>query len=189
MRRQTYEKAVEVSKDLPAEEPTGFVAPARYAHVDQSYTGALEVLEDNLPLEAYIRSQTRWGIINVWRPIKSITREPFAACDARTVEDEDLVGRRTMLPKKGSGTYDGISRGESFEVWIAKASPKHQWWYQSHMTPGEVMFVKCFDSKKDGRARRSPHSAFVDPKTKDVREPRESIETRCLVFWEDQEVE
>ena len=56
----------------------------------------------------------------------------------------------------------------------------------SDMTPDDVYFVKCFDSKMDGRARCSPHSAFVDPNTKDLPCGRESIEVRCLVFWEDQ---
>ncbi len=51
------------------------------------------------------------------------------------------------------------------------------------------MIIKCFDSIKDGRtARRVPHSAFVDPtNTNDLK--RESIEIRCLVFWEDQPTE
>jgi hypothetical protein len=44
--------------------------PARFAHVDHSYSGAQEVLADNLedPEERARLSKTRWGIVNIWRP-------------------------------------------------------------------------------------------------------------------------
>jgi hypothetical protein len=51
-------------------------------------------------------------------------------------------------------------------------------------TPGEVVLIKCFDSKTDGRARRVPHSAFVNEEFVDEA-PRESIEVRALVFHPD----
>lgn len=49
--------------------------------------------------------------------------------------------------------------------------------------------IKCFDSKKDGRARRVPHTAFVDPEAEGVMEARESIEVRALVFSEGESLE
>ena len=55
------------------------------------------------------------------------------------------------------------------------------------MTPEEVLLIKIFDSKRDGRARRVPHSAFVDPRTVHDNRPRKSIEVRCLVFWENED--
>jgi hypothetical protein len=50
------------------------------------------------------------------------------------------------------------------------------------MTADEILLLKCFDSKTDGRARFAPHSAFVDPTTPAGVPPRESIELRTLVF-------
>lgn len=58
------------------------------------------------------------------------------------------------------------------------------WYYKSGLTPDEVLLIKCFDSKLDGRARRVPHTAFEVPNTED-KEGRESIEVRALVFHED----
>lgn len=58
------------------------------------------------------------------------------------------------------------------------------WYYKSGLTPEEVLLIKCFDSKVDGRARRVPHTAFEVRNTED-REARESIEIRALVFHED----
>jgi hypothetical protein len=51
-----------------------------------------------------------------------------------------------------------------------------------------VILIKCFDSKKDGRARRVPHTAFHIPGTEDA-ESRESIEVRALVFHENDTLE
>jgi hypothetical protein len=59
-----------------------------------------------------------------------------------------------------------------------------RWYYKSGLTPEEVLLIKCFDSKVDGRARRVPHTAFEVPNTED-KEARESIEIRALVFHED----
>jgi hypothetical protein len=65
---------------------------------------------------------------------------------------------------------------------------RNRWFYKSGLTSDEVILIKCFDSKLDGRARRVPHTAFEVPGTKD-REKRESIEVRCLVFHEDDTLE
>lgn len=72
------------------------------------------------------------------------------------------------------------------ETWGVAANPSHRWYFASQMTPDEVLLIKCYDSKEDGRARRTPHSAFKTDL--DEGPARESIEVRCLVFWEDQEV-
>lgn len=62
-----------------------------------------------------------------------------------------------------------------------KYGESHRWHYLNEQTPGEVMLIKCFDSEVDGRARRVPHSAFVDEE-REGEETRESIEVRALVF-------
>ena len=71
--------------------------------------------------------------------------------------------------------------GETFTV---RPNLHHRWFYLREQTPGEVMLIKCFDSKQDGRARRAPHSAFVDQGA-EAESPRESIEVRALVFHPD----
>ncbi len=69
--------------------------------------------------------------------------------------------------------------GDSFELFYLKYDPEQTWYYCDGMKPGECLFVKCFDSIRDGKtARRVPHSAFVDP-TMNSQEKRESIEIRC----------
>jgi hypothetical protein len=76
-------------------------------------------------------------------------------------------------------------RGETYTV---RPNREHKWFYLRGQTPAEVLLIKCFDSKVDGRARRVPHTAFVDDSTTHERD-RESIEVRALVFHEDQAAE
>ena len=87
--------------------------------------------------------------------------------------------------------------------------PAHRWIYYPEMTRDEVLLLKVFDSRRDGRVRCGCHCAFRDPLTLDpkglhlndefcisndefcisndefciiIKAFRESIETRCLVI-------
>lgn len=132
--------------------------------------------------------KTRWAIINVWRPIKPISKDPLGLCDARSARDEDLMPVTSRLPPKGSGAYASVSDGDGFELYYKRYHPDEQWYFANKMEPNEVLMIKCFDSLRDGKtARRCPHSAFTDPGT-DSNDTRQSIEVRSLVFFEDQPV-
>ncbi|KAK4494239.1 hypothetical protein PRZ48_014537 [Zasmidium cellare] len=189
IRKQTWASAVEAGKHLPDKQTQSSMSSAMFIHVDQSYEGAAEVFRDNLPAEDAARlSKSRWAIINVWRPIQqTIRREQLAFCDARTVPEEDLYPVRAQLPAKGSGTYEDVSKGGTFETWHLLANPSHKWFYCSELKPDESLLIKCYDSKKDGRARLTPHTAFSSDR--DSGPPRQSVEVRSLVFWEDQSLE
>jgi hypothetical protein len=52
------------------------------------------------------------------------------------------------------------------------------------MMRGEALLIKTFDSSLDGRARRAIHTAFVNSNAPADAAPRESIETRTLVFFD-----
>ena len=77
--------------------------PSPAAHIDFSAHGSLEVMHDNLPeaeAEAFEKSGRRWGVINLWRPLKPIKRDPLCVCDASSIEEGDLtitVSPRTHL--------------------------------------------------------------------------------------------
>lgn len=165
------------------------VTPARFIHIDFSNDGAVGIMGDNLSPELVQKlAKTRWSLINVWRPIKPISKDPLALCDALTVRDEDLMPVTAILPTKGSGQYANVTKGAGFELYYLRYAPEQTWYYVSAMKPEEVLLLKCFDSIRDGNtARRVPHSAFSNPDTKDDVN-RESIEVRCLVFYEDQPI-
>lgn len=50
------------------------------------------------------------------------------------------------------------------------------------MRTDEAWVFKNYDSATDGRARFTPHTAFVDP-THPAAAPRESIEFRAFAFY------
>ena len=51
------------------------------------------------------------------------------------------------------------------------------------MTRDEALLIKTFDSADDGRATRSVHTAFDDARAPETAPPRESMESRLLVFF------
>jgi hypothetical protein len=53
------------------------------------------------------------------------------------------------------------------------------------MATDEAVLIKCYDSAEDGRARFAAHSAFDDPTSPANARPRQSIEIRTLVFFDE----
>ena len=140
-------------------------------HVDHTENSGPQRVRDLIPDEAEQLLKGRVQIINLWRPIRGpLLDSPLAVCDARTVKPSELVASDLVYPHRVGETYS------------VKFSPNHQWFYVPKMTADEILLLKCFDSKTDGRARFAPHSAFADPTTPPDAPPRESIELRTLVF-------
>jgi hypothetical protein len=144
--------------------------PVTRTHVDQSYAGAELRLRHEFPDEADDLVRRRYQIINVWRPIQTILKDPIAVAGADSVPDADLVAAEM--------TEDGF-KGES---WVVRHNPNHQWYYKQRMTPHDVLLIKCFDSDTSV-ARRALHSAFEDPAHRDA-DSRQSIEVRCLICYD-----
>ncbi|KAF6844636.1 hypothetical protein CMUS01_00926 [Colletotrichum musicola] len=138
--------------------------PVKRAHIDQSEWAAMNQVTRHLGPDAPRLLQSRFQIINIWRPIQTIYKDPLAVCDSHSVPDEDILPVKLVYP-------DWV--GEPCTI---LPNRKHRWYYKNNQTPEEVMFIKCYDWKMDGRARRVPHAAFTDPEMVD-REPRQSIET------------
>jgi hypothetical protein len=145
-------------------------------HNDYTATsGPRRVREHLPPSEAEQRISRRFAEINVWRPIRGpVESTPLAICDAQSIESGDFV------------PTDFVYRDKIGEVYRFKYNPRHRWFYFPRLERNEVILLKCYDSKEDGRARFSAHSAFDDPTTPPDAAARESIEVRALVFWADQ---
>jgi hypothetical protein len=149
----------------------GLRQPVARVHVDHTEKSGPQRVRDLLPDEADELLRGRLQIINLWRPIRGPLRDsPLAVCDAGTVSRQDLVPSDLIYPDR---------TGETYAVLF---SPAHRWYYVPEMERDEVLLLKCYDSRSDGRARFAPHSAFVDPTTPSDAPPRESIELRSLVF-------
>ncbi|KAI0150373.1 hypothetical protein GGR57DRAFT_504374 [Xylariaceae sp. FL1272] len=146
--------------------------PLFRAHVDQSYVGAEIVLRRHFPDDAEKLLQCRYQIINIWRPLKKVEKDPFAVADAFSILDDDLIAASILYPG-----------GDRDETWTITPNERHRWYYKYAQRPDEALLIKCFDSSTaPGLARRAPHSAFEDPQMAD-RDHRESIEVRALVLY------
>lgn len=143
-------------------------APVTRAHIDQTRASAEKRVHYHMGDEAETLLKSRVRLINVWRPLNGpVVASPLAYADSRTVTDDQLQGVQHRYPDRV---------GETAGV---KYSPEGKWHYLSGMTNDERILLQCYDSK-DGA--RTPHSAFVDPRTKKDWPGRESIEVRALVF-------
>lgn len=149
--------------------------PASIIHNDYTARSGPNRLRDHFPDDpdqARALLARRFAIVNVWRSIRGTVRNaPLALCDATSVAPEDLVPvRRESKQRIG-------------EIQQALPNPAHRWYYFPQMTMDEALLIKTYDSAEDGRARFTIHTSFNDPKAPADAPPRESLESRCFVFF------
>lgn len=146
--------------------------PVISAHNDYTEWSGPQRVRDLLPDEAEELLKKRFAIIQVWRAInKPIESNPLAMADARSIAFEDLLIAERRYPGRVGQTYR------------LAYNPKHRWYYFPKMTREEAFVFKVYDSEKDGRARFTAHTSFIDPSTPPGAPPRQSIEMRALVFY------
>jgi hypothetical protein len=143
--------------------------PVKVVHDDYTEKSSPERVRLYVSKEADILLQSRYEVINIWRPINGpVLEAPLAICDASSIREGEIVA-----------TEEGVKH----EVYLFNFSPRHRWFYFPNMEKDETLLFKCFDSLKDGRARLTAHTAFDDPTTPRDARPRESIEVRALAFF------
>ena len=147
--------------------------PVQFVHNDYTEKSGPQRVRDILgPDKAARLMEHRYAVINVWRPISGpVLDMPLGILDARSIAASDFVDT------------DLKYRDRTGEVSSVRHNPAHRWHYLKNMRPDEVLFLKCFDSDRGGRARFTAHSAFADPTTPADAPARESIEARTLVFF------
>ncbi|MDN7184224.1 methyltransferase [Caballeronia sp. SEWSISQ10-4 2] len=148
--------------------------PVRRVHNDQTFVSGPRRVRDHLSAgEAAQRLKHRFAIINLWRPLDVVEQLPLALCDARSIAASDLV------------PGDLVYRDKVGETFSFTYNPAHRWYYFTKLRPDEALLLKIYDSRDDGTARLTAHTAFEDPTTPEGAAPRRSIELRALVFWKD----
>ncbi|RHZ62605.1 hypothetical protein CDV55_102752 [Aspergillus turcosus] len=148
-------------------------APAHSVHTDFTVAGALRHLETHVP-DPERRKQllnSRVLIVNVWRPLKTVHRDPLAVCDWRSINpQQDIIPYRLILPQG----WNELSK--------VQHSKDHRWYYLSGQRPNEPLVFKQFDSGKlEEGGCTLPHSAFEHPSMMEY-EPRQSIEIKMFAF-------
>jgi hypothetical protein len=88
-----------------------------------------------------------------------------------------------------TSAFASVSAGNSFGTVAVKYNPNHQWYFVSDMMPDEALLLKIHDSSAGEQGKTGvtaggiPHTALQIPGT-EWEEARESVEVRCLVFWD-----
>lgn len=150
---------------------------ASIIHNDYTALSGPQRLRDHFvddPDQAEALLQRRFAIVNVWRSTRgSVRSAPLALCDAASVAADDLISVKR------------IAKDRIGEIQQAIYSPAHRWYYFPDMQMDEALLIKTYDSADDGRARFTIHTSFAGSTTEVAAEvaPRESIETRCFVFF------
>jgi hypothetical protein len=146
--------------------------PVLSAHNDYTEWSGPNRLREILPEEADELLKRRFAIIQVWRAINQpIQANPLAVADAQSVAPEDLLVAERRYPHRVGQTYR------------LKYNPDHRWFYFPAMRRDEALVFKVYDSEKDGRARFTPHTSFVDPSSPPNAPARQSIEARAFAFF------
>ncbi|KAF2014871.1 hypothetical protein BU24DRAFT_463615 [Aaosphaeria arxii CBS 175.79] len=154
--------------------------PLHRVHVDQSYAGAELILRKQLldEAESTLARENRWQIVNLWRPVSTIFKDPLAVAAAASISEDDLVEAKVLYTNQSPPWNRN-------ETWAVQPGQGHSWFFKNEQKPDDVLLIKCFDSdEKVGVARRAPHCAFRDPEREGhVWNDRESIEVRALLFY------
>jgi hypothetical protein len=146
--------------------------PVLSVHNDFTDWSGPQRVRDLLPDEADRLLAGRFAIIQVWRAInRPIQSNPLAIADARSLAASDLIAAERRYPNRV---------GETYRV---SYNPAHRWFYFPEMRRDEALVFKVYDSAREGRARFTAHSSFVDPNTPPDAPPRQSIEMRTLALF------
>jgi hypothetical protein len=127
----------------------------------------------------------RWAMFSLWRPLKTVRRDPLALSDCRSFPKKDYVDFNVLFP---TGVKSDGSNEESHKesVFLAYGSEKHEWHWISNQEPDEVLVIQLFDSDAEknglGVAGGVMHSS-VHIEGTESEEARESVEVRCTVIW------
>ncbi|KXT11118.1 hypothetical protein AC579_641 [Pseudocercospora musae] len=129
----------------------------------------------------------RYGAFSVWRPLKTVQRDPIVVCDSRTNDRNELapVDFRALSEMKESAEYSM----QALMGLPPRYPEKQKWYWIPNQTPEDVLFIKFSDSaagsiSTDGTpiALGCMHTSAIVPGTEDL-EVRESVEARVYAFW------
>jgi len=173
------------------------MGPVRYAHIDYSPRGAAAMLrhtrqdiledardivaaEDQAALLKAEYSGPKYAYYSVWRPLKTVVRDPLCVCDPTSIDPEkDLM---EAFNKQVGESGDFIA---SYYFLQGTRAQQQKWYYIKEQKTDEVLVIQLFDShaRKEGRPIGTPHGSPEMLGGIEEDGPRESIEIRVLVLW------
>jgi hypothetical protein len=181
IRRKSLKEALSTQSD---DDDVDIDGPVRRVHIDETPRSARTEFNYYIPRNASAFNaslhERPFGIYNVWKPLRTIRRDPLAVCDARSLRDEDL--------RPGAVTVPNVGEIENYAIRPPAEEGRHRWHFLKGQTEEEALVFRIFDSRWDGGDGRErwhgvAHTSFVDPGTENIREDRESVEVRSFCVF------
>jgi hypothetical protein len=121
----------------------------------------------------------RYAFYSVWRPLKTVTKDPLAVCDPNTIDRDRDLGYQPLKRPSLKGDYiAGVAMVNGVRA------QNQKWYWIKEQKEDEVYFLQFFDkyAEKEGRPLGVPHCS---PGLLNIEsgETRESVETRVIAFW------
>jgi hypothetical protein len=177
------QKSLEEALARPGDGEVDIQGPIRRVHIDESPRSARREFNYYLPpaqsdFNASLHGRP-FGIYNIWKPLKTVQRDPLCVCDARSLEFHDLV--------PGAVTVPNVGEIENFSIRAPRVEGRHQWHFLKDQKPDEALVFKIFDERDEdaeGNLQRFgvAHTSFVHPGTEGL-EARESVEIRSFCIF------
>jgi len=153
--------------------PAGTRTPAQNVHVDNDFETLRQMARALAPesgREEHLAG--RQILINLWRPIKPVGRDPLAVADGACMRRANLHPVRLLASRAHAKEPRGFNISHD---------PMQRWYYLSDMQPNEVLAFTQVDTKADA-VQWAAHSAFSDPTSLPSAPERESIEIRAVAY-------
>tara|TARA_A100001391_G_scaffold100618_1_gene66883 strand:+ start:19584 stop:20438 length:855 start_codon:yes stop_codon:yes gene_type:complete len=173
-------------------------APARAVHSDLHGTFTFDQLPHQPAAEAAVaqvkarigeRTPSCWRIFNVWQALSPPPQDTgLALCTLPSVSEEDVLNGKGYFANPELQAEDVLANEDAphqFDISFFRSSTDQRWGYFSDMLPGEALVFSAFDPRGDARRGRVPHGAFDIPDAPAHAVPRNSIEIRALVVFDD----
>ena len=189
-----------MERDTPmvyGKEAGGSLEPSRITHIDYSVEGLRRTARDcRKDITEMARAcidkeakgeKARYAAFSVWRPVKTVRRDPLAVCDWRSLDKSLLKywDYRCLSNVKEGGEYMMDACG--ITVPDEKQKQQMKWYWMPEQQTDEVLIVKFADTLAEwdeSVTAGCPHSSPVVVGTENEKEARMSIECRVLAFWE-----
>lgn len=193
-------KSLTEALSIPSDGQVDIDGPVRRVHIDESPPSARREFRyylnpdravDEEQRKEYKELQMRpFGIYNIWKPLKTIRRDPLCFCDPRSLRVSDLRSGRVTVPNVGEI--------ENFAILPPKEGEegRHEWHFLKGQREDEALVFKIYDSR-DSRGEELEneenewglnkfgvaHTSFVDLGTEGMIETRESCEVRSFCVF------
>lgn len=151
------------------------IAVATTAHCDFSYDGGFDRLQLHLSadeMSAVEDGRMHAMIVNVWRPLRTVTSAPLVLADRRTIAKADLTEADQVMTNKVNKTAYVYYR------------PSQKWYWMSNLCPDEAVIFATWKPETDSKfADYSPHVAAYLHGLDGSAPPRESVEVRMITLF------